>query len=137
MLSKVGCSSQSPSSSTGACAESEHFHYTLQFCPKEIYARTFFRITAPLINKRKEYSERRIIGCSMQEIYDVVLGMEDYKRFAPWCKKSDAYCADGKLFNHLETVWHFSPGLPEEHVSWYGPETNILRELMLHEVHHT
>ncbi|KAB0345749.1 hypothetical protein FD754_022675, partial [Muntiacus muntjak] len=93
--------------------------------PKEIYARTFFRIT------------RRIIGCSMQEIYDVVLGMEDYKRFAPWCKKSDAYCADGKLFNHLETVWHFSPDLPEEHVSWYGPETNILRELMLHEVHHT
>ncbi|XP_006038969.1 coenzyme Q-binding protein COQ10 homolog B, mitochondrial-like [Alligator sinensis] len=112
-------------------------------------ARPFLHLAAPLMgNKRMEYSEARVMGYSMKQMYNVVANVESYRLFVPWCNSSRvlshrkglmraelevgfsplveryiseislsphqirAVCNDGRMFNHLETLWRFGPGRP-------------------------
>ena len=93
------------------------------------------------------FSEKRIVGYSMNKMYKVVSDVEKYQKFVPYCRKSvvtlshedrlsanlvvgfqplfnlsytshvtlvkpflvTAVCKDVKIFDHLRTVWKFSP----------------------------
>ncbi|KAK6165538.1 hypothetical protein SNE40_022449 [Patella caerulea] len=105
----------------------------------------------PSASKRKDYSERRVLGYTMDQMYDIVAQVEKYPEFVPWCTSCiitharpghckakievgfpplvERYtssitlgrpnlvrseCTEGKIFNHLLTVWKFSPGLPNK-----------------------
>lgn len=114
--------------------------------PVIIKSRSFFNFPTSA-NKKKEYSGRKLVGYSMEQMYEVVSDVEHYRDFVPFCQRSlvtmrrpghlkadlvigfppvnesytssvtmvrpslvKAVCTEGKLFNHLLTEWHFSPG---------------------------
>lgn len=111
---------------------------------------TFFNRSS-FTDKTKEYRGRKLVGFSMEQMFNVVSDVENYKAFVPFCKRSDviqrksgflkgelsigfppitesyvsavtlvkprlvrAECTEGHLFDHLTTVWKFSPGLSTE-----------------------
>ncbi|KAG8292035.1 coenzyme Q-binding protein COQ10 homolog B, mitochondrial [Homalodisca vitripennis] len=110
--------------------------------------RTFFTFPGSQASRQRNFTGRKLVGFTMDEMYSVVSDVENYKNFVPFCKRSDvstrtrdylrgeleigfppivesyvshvilqqprlvmAECKDGKLFDHLNTTWKFSPGL--------------------------
>ncbi|CAM4635354.1 coenzyme Q-binding protein COQ10 homolog B, mitochondrial-like isoform X2 [Lepidochelys kempii] len=66
-------------------------------------ARTFLNLAAPLGARRMEYAEARVLGYSMEQMYNVVANVESYQLFVPWCNRSKILsCRKGLTRAELE-----------------------------------
>lgn len=59
----------------------------------KVPCRTLFRIPKlpnplQILNKQKEFAERKIVGYSIEQMFDIVSEVEQYQEFVPWCQKS-------------------------------------------------
>jgi len=54
------------------------------------HQRLFFDATSK-VNNRKTFTEKKLIGFSMEQMYSVVSDVENYNKFVPFCKKSHVY----------------------------------------------
>ncbi|XP_074105686.1 coenzyme Q-binding protein COQ10, mitochondrial isoform X2 [Cotesia typhae] len=67
-------------------------------------------------DRTKEYEGRKLIGFSMEQIFDVVADVQKYKNFLPFCKKSEVYSrSEDSLRANL--VIGFPPLLNESYTS--------------------
>ncbi|KAB1220242.1 hypothetical protein CJ030_MR3G017066 [Morella rubra] len=60
----------------------------------------------------KVHEERRVMGYSPEQLFDVVAAVDLYHGFVPWCQRSDirTTAKDTALFDHLINIWEFNPG---------------------------
>ncbi|XP_036396328.1 coenzyme Q-binding protein COQ10 homolog, mitochondrial-like [Megalops cyprinoides] len=49
---------------------------------------SFVSLAVPLVNRRMEYSESRNLRYSPEQMYNLVVSVDKYHQFVPWCKKS-------------------------------------------------
>ena len=64
----------------------------------------------------RQYTETRLVGFSVQQMYDVASNVQHYKEFVPWCMKSELV----KEVNQKEADWLLEVGFPpilEQYVS--------------------
>jgi len=128
------------------------YHFKFQKKSLHLTQSTLFNLpelpNLNFINKKWEHSEKKLLGYSMQQMYDIVYDVEKYSEFVPWCKscmvtqRRDQYwladmtvgfgpitetfeshltvrpdlikaeSKDGKILNHMITLWKFQQGLP-------------------------
>ncbi|XP_014676428.1 PREDICTED: coenzyme Q-binding protein COQ10 homolog B, mitochondrial-like isoform X2 [Priapulus caudatus] len=70
-------------------------------CPR----RHFFKLPSlPFGGKRKDYSEQRILGYSMQQMYNVVADVDKYPEFVPWCTDATIANRTSRHFNCMMEI---------------------------------
>ncbi|KAG8446627.1 hypothetical protein GDO86_014181 [Hymenochirus boettgeri] len=91
-------------------------HCTKTPLPSPVQTRTFLNLAAPLLgSKRMEYSESKVLGFSIEQMYEVVANVENYKIFVPWCNCSQVLsCKKGVTRAELEVGF---PPIVERYVS--------------------
>lgn len=57
--------------------------------PALVQTRSFLNLAAPILgSKRIDYTESKVLGYSIAEMFDIVANVENYKMFVPWCNSS-------------------------------------------------
>ena len=55
----------------------------------------------------KEYHERKLLNFSPEELYEVVLDIDSYEKFVPWCEQSRVVLHDKPGYLEAEMVVGF------------------------------
>ncbi|KAI1708900.1 polyketide cyclase / dehydrase and lipid transport domain-containing protein [Ditylenchus destructor] len=66
-------------------------------------------------NRVMSYAERRVIGFSAEQMFDVVYTVADYPKFVPWCKGADVHKRSERAFD--AELWIGFPPLHEHYTS--------------------
>lgn len=48
--------------------------------------RFFFWMPFAVTSRRKEYAERRVVGYTSEQMFDIVAQVDEYPQFVPWCR---------------------------------------------------
>nr|DBA27938.1 TPA: hypothetical protein GDO54_008375 [Pyxicephalus adspersus] len=66
--------------------------------PMHLQTRSFLNLAAPFLgNKRIDYTESKVLGYSIAQMFDIVANVEDYKMFVPWCNSSKVLSCRNKV----------------------------------------
>ncbi|XP_044154358.1 coenzyme Q-binding protein COQ10 homolog B, mitochondrial-like [Bufo gargarizans] len=84
--------------------------------PVHVQTRSFLNLVAPILgSKRIDYTESKVLGYSIDQMFDIVANVKDYKMFVPWCNSSKVLsCRNGVTRAELEVGF---PPIVERYIS--------------------